>query len=115
MTDEEKPVREPTEEELAEAAEWRRHHFPGIRDAPEVPPASYNEAVIAAGGTPFSTMTHEEAKPVVAEMMRKYLKLSDETPLTFTEQDFTAAINAMPMEEYARKRQAIAAFRLNGP
>jgi len=101
--------REPTEEELAEAAEWRRENFPGIAE-----PASYNEAVIAAGGTPVSSMTHEEAKPVIAEMMRAFLKVPEGEPLTFNEEDFAAAVNAMPIEEYALKRKAIAAFRLHG-
>lgn len=80
-----------------------------------VPPKSYNEAVAAAGGTPISEMTHEEAKPVIAEMMRKFLKVPEGETLVFNEEDFAAAVNAMPMEEYALKRRAIAAFRLSGP
>lgn len=117
---------EPTEEELEAAAKWRRENFPGILEDDEidaikhlaetvpVPPKSYNEAIAAAGGTPVGAMTHEEAKPVIAKMMRKYLKVPKGEPLVFNEQDFTAAVSAMPMEEYARKRQAIAAFRLHG-
>jgi hypothetical protein len=102
-------VSEPSDEELEAAAEWRRENFPGIAE-----PKSYNEAIAAAGGTPVGAMTHEEAKPIIAKMMRKFLKVPKGEPLVFNEQDFTAAVNAMPMEEYARKRQAIAAFRLHG-
>jgi hypothetical protein len=78
-------------------------------------PRSYNEAVAAAGGTPVSSMTHEEAKPVIAEMMRAFLKVPEGEELVFNEEDFAAAVNAMPIEEYAVKRRAIAAFRLSGP
>jgi len=76
---------------------------------------SYNDAVSAAGGTPVGQMTHEEAKPVIAEMMRAYLKVPEGEPLVFNEEDFAAAVNHMPIEEYVLKRQAIAAFRLSGP
>ena len=75
---------------------------------------SYDEAIAAAGGTPVSNMTHEEAKPVIAEMMRAFLKVPEGEPLTFNEDDFAKAVNAMPIEEYALKRRAIAAFRLSG-
>lgn len=78
-------------------------------------PKSYNEAVIAAGGTPVGQMTHEEAKPIIAEMMRAYLRIPEGQDFEFTEMDFRFAVDAMPMEEYAEKRAAIAAFRLSGP
>jgi hypothetical protein len=75
-------------------------------------PKSYNEVIAAAGGTPVGAMTHEEAVPVIAEMMRKFLKVPEGEHFSFNEQDFAAAVNAMPIEEYVLKRKAIAAFRL---
>ena len=102
---------EPTPEELAEAAKWRRENFPGIREDP-LPPMSYNDAMEAIGGKTVGDITQEEAEPIIIEMMRKHLQVPEGEQLVFTEEDFAAAINAMPIEEYARKRAAIAAYRL---
>ena len=76
------------------------------------PPTSYNDAMRAIGGKPVGDITPEEAEAVVCQMMRSYLDVSEGESFSFTEDQFAAAINAMPMEEYATKRAAIAAYRL---
>lgn len=73
---------------------------------------SYNEAMLAIGGKPVGDISQPEAEAVVSQMMRDFLKVPEGESYSFTEADFTAAINAMPMEEYAVKRAAIAAYRL---
>jgi len=108
VSDDEKFVREPTEEEVAEAAEWCRDH-----PVEHWAAGSYNDAVAAAGGKPVGNMTHEEATPVVLQMMRKHLHIPDDVAsFEFTEADFIKAVQVMPMEEYVLKRKAIAAFRM---
>jgi hypothetical protein len=74
---------------------------------------SYNDAMRAIGGKTVGDITPEEADAVVCQMMRKYLNVEDDENFSFTEDQFAAAINAMPMEEYATKRAAIAAFRMS--
>jgi hypothetical protein len=76
---------------------------------------SYNDAVQSFGGTPVGRMTQEEAAPVVLEMMRVFLQVPEGEGFTFDEHDFSQAIQAMPIEEYVLKRQAIAAFHLAQP
>jgi hypothetical protein len=76
---------------------------------------SLNDIMRRVGGRTIGNMTHEEAKPIIAEIMRKHLRIPEGQDFEFTEMDFKFAINAMPMEEYAEKRAAIAAFRLGGP
>jgi hypothetical protein len=76
------------------------------------PPMSYNDAMRAIGGKTVGDITPEEAEAVVCQMMRSYLNVPEGESFSFTEDQFAAAINAMPMEEYATKRAAIAAYRL---
>ena len=76
------------------------------------PPMSYNDAMKAIGGKPVGDITAEEAEAIVCQMMRSYLNIPEGENFRFTEEQFSAAILAMPMEEYADKRAAIAAYRL---
>ena len=58
-------------------------------------------------------MSHRDSLPIIGQMMRDFLQVPEGTNLSFTEPEFLDAVNSLSAEDYAAKREAIAAFRLH--